>query len=81
MPKHIPITQARVNLGAFVKRVRVNKETFILEKDGYPVAGLVDIDLLEDLLELQSESINKELVNSQNEVVSNTLKEAKTIFE
>ena len=49
----IPITKARINLGAVVKRVRVNKEYFILEKDGIPVAGLMDIDEFEDYLEMQ----------------------------
>lgn len=80
MPKHIPITEARINLGSFVRRVRVNKETFILEKDGFPVAGLIDIDLLEDLLELQSKSINDELQVSQKEVERGELKDARSII-
>jgi hypothetical protein len=80
MTKNIPITEARINLGAIVKRVRVNKETFILEKDGFPVAGLVDIDLLEDLLELQSKKINDELLVSQKEAVKGELKDARSII-
>ena len=40
----LPLTQARVNLGAVVKRARLYKEYFVLEKDGIPVAGLMDID-------------------------------------
>ena len=47
----IPITQARINLGSIVKRVRLDKEYFVLEKDGYPVAGVMDIDEFEDFLE------------------------------
>src|SRR6266566_3373867 len=35
---HLPITKARINLGQVVRRVVRNKEYFILEKDGIPVA-------------------------------------------
>jgi hypothetical protein len=49
----LPPTQARVNLGTVVKRARLQKEYFVLEKDGIPVAGLMDIDAFEDHLELQ----------------------------
>lgn len=80
MPTHIPITKARVNLGSFIKRVRINKETFILEKDGFPVAGLIDVDLLEDLLELQSKLANEQLNQSKLEADSGELKEAKLII-
>ena len=40
MVHRLPITKARINLGQVVKRVHVNKEYFILEKDGIPVAGI-----------------------------------------
>ena len=30
----LPITQARINLGALAKRVHLNKEYLVLEKDG-----------------------------------------------
>jgi PHD/YefM family antitoxin component YafN of YafNO toxin-antitoxin module len=53
MVQHLPITQARINLGALVKRVHLNKEYFILEKDGIPVAAIIDVDEFEDYLELQ----------------------------
>ena len=44
MVNRIPITEARVNLGAVVKRVHLNGEYFILEKDGIPVAGIMGAD-------------------------------------
>lgn len=56
---HVAITKARVNLGQLVKRVHVNKEYFILEKDGIPVAGIMDADELEDYLELQDPKVRK----------------------
>jgi hypothetical protein len=53
----IPITKARVNLGALVTRVHLNKEYIILEKDGVPIAGIMDIDECEDYLELQDPKV------------------------
>lgn len=48
MVKTIPITKARINLGAIVERVRTKGERVILEKGGIPVATLVDMELIED---------------------------------
>ena len=55
--QHLPITQARINLGALVKRIHLNKEYVILEKDGIPVAGVMNIDEFEDYLGLQDPKI------------------------
>ena len=41
MVHRLPVTKARVNLGQVVRRVHVNKEYFILEKDGIPVVGIL----------------------------------------
>ncbi len=49
MTKNIPISKARVNLGAVVKGVRENGDVVVLEKDGIPVASIVGVDLVEDL--------------------------------
>lgn len=49
MTKNIPISKARVNLGAVVKGVREKGDVVILEKDGIPVASIVDVDLVEDM--------------------------------
>lgn len=50
---HLAITKARINLGQVVRRVARDKEYFILEKDGIPVAGLLGADELEDYLEMR----------------------------
>src|SRR5205807_10222882 len=63
----LPITKARVNLGQVVKRAHVNREYFILEKDGIPVAGLMDADELEDYLELRDPKVRKHIRNSHAE--------------
>ena len=57
----IPITKARINLGQIVRRAHLNKEYFILEKDGTPVAGIMDVDELEDYLELQDPELKKQI--------------------
>jgi len=62
--QRIPITKARVNLGQVVRRVHVNKEYFVLEKDGIPVAGILDIDELEDYLELRDPSVRRQIRES-----------------
>lgn len=57
----IPITKARVNLGQVVRRAHLNKECFILEKDGIPVAGIIDVNELEDYLELRDPKLQKHI--------------------
>lgn len=48
--KRLPLTKARINLGALVKRAHLGNECFILEKDGIPIAGLMGIDEFKDYL-------------------------------
>src|SRR5215475_3852642 len=66
----LPITQARINLGAVVKRVHLNKEYIILEKDGIPIAGLMDIDEFEDYLELQDPQVRAHIHTSNEEYLA-----------
>ena len=70
MVTSIPITKARINLGALVKRVHLNKEYFILEKDGIPIAGLMDIDEFEDYLELKDPKIREHIRKSYQEYLT-----------
>ena len=65
--QRLPITQARINLGALVKRVHLNKEYFILEKDGIPVAAIMDVDEFEDYLELQDPKVRNHIRRSYQE--------------
>ncbi|MGH9787149.1 MAG: type II toxin-antitoxin system Phd/YefM family antitoxin [Candidatus Acidiferrales bacterium] len=61
MISRIPITKARINLGQLARRVHVNKEYFILEKDGIPVAGLMDAEELEDYLEVRDPKVQEHI--------------------
>ena len=49
----MPVTEARNNLGKVVRRVHIDKETFILEKDGIPIAALMNIVEFEGYLDTQ----------------------------
>ncbi len=64
MVQRLPLTKARIYLGALVKRVHLNKEYVILEKDGIPVAGVMDIDEFEDYLELQDPKVREDIRKS-----------------
>ena len=61
MVKIIPITKARINLGEVIKRVHLNKENFVLEKGGIPVAAILDIDEFEDWLEMKDPKIKEQI--------------------
>jgi hypothetical protein len=65
--RRIPITKARINLGQVARRAHVNREYFILEKDGIPVAGLLSADELEDYLEMQEPGIKAQIRKSSQE--------------
>lgn len=70
MVQHLPITKARINLGQLARRVRNNKEYFILEKDGIPVIGIMDPDELEDYLELRDPKVKARIRKSHQEYLA-----------
>jgi prevent-host-death family protein len=67
MVKTIPITKARINLGEVIKRVHLNKENFVLEKGGIPVAAILDIDEFEDWLEMKDPKIKEQIRQGHEE--------------
>ena len=64
----MPITKARINLGAVVRRVHLNKEYIILEKGGIPVAGIMDADELEDYLEVHDPDVQRQIEQSNEDI-------------
>jgi PHD/YefM family antitoxin component YafN of YafNO toxin-antitoxin module len=66
----LPITQARINLGALVKRIHLNKDYVILEKDGIPIAGVMSIDEFEDYLELRDPKVRAHIRASNAEYLA-----------
>src|SRR5437899_70805 len=63
----MPLTKARINLGQVVRRVHVNREYFILEKDGIPVAGIMSVADMEDYLEMLDPGVKKQIEKSSTE--------------
>src|SRR6266849_3855142 len=68
MVHHLPITKARINLGQVVGRVVRNKEYFILEKDGIPVAGILGADELESYLDLHNPKVKHAIEKSNQDI-------------
>ena len=67
MIHHLPITEARRNLGGLVRRLHKKGEYFVLVKDGIPVAALMDPDELDDYLDLQDPAIRKTLTQGEQD--------------
>lgn len=65
--ERLPLTKARINLGAVVKRAHLGNEYFILEKDGIPIAGLMGIAEFEDYLDLRNPTIRRHIQRSREE--------------
>lgn len=72
----IPITRARINLGQVARRVHINKEYFILEKDGIPVAAIMNVEELEDYLELKDPALKRHIRKSYQEYQRGKAREA-----
>ncbi len=64
MVRRMPLTKVRTNLGKVVKQVHLKHEYVILEKDGIPVAALMDIDEFEDYLEANDSAVKQAIAES-----------------
>jgi antitoxin (DNA-binding transcriptional repressor) of toxin-antitoxin stability system len=76
----IPITKARNNLGALIQRVHLNKEYLILEKDGIPIAGIMDIDEFEDYLEFQNPKVRAIIAKGHQEYLAGKSRPAEELL-
>ncbi len=76
----IPITKARTNLGAIVKRVHLNKEYFILEKDGIPIVGIMDVDEFEDYLEVRDSKVRAFIAKGRQEYLAGKSRPAEELL-
>jgi PHD/YefM family antitoxin component YafN of YafNO toxin-antitoxin module len=80
MVHRLPITKARINLGQVARRVHLNKEYVILEKDGIPIAGLMDADELEDYLELRDPNVQRTIRQSAQDVRAGRTRPASSLL-
>lgn len=79
--QRLPITKARVNLGQLARRAHVNKEYFILEKDGIPVIGILDADELEDYLELRDARVGAAIRQSNADLKAGRVRPAAVLLK
>ncbi len=61
MIHRVALTDAQNNLGSLVRRARHDRECFILEEDGVPVAGILNFEEMEDYLELQNQPLRRQI--------------------
>ncbi len=80
MVQRLPLTQARNTLGAVVKRVHLKKEYVILEKDGIPLAGVMDIDEFEDYLELRDPKVRAAIAKGRQEYLAGKSRPARSLL-
>jgi len=80
MINHLPITQARINLGQLAKRAHLKGEYFILEKDGIPVIGIMGADELEDYLELRDPKVKAQIRQSNLDVRAGKVQPAENVL-
>jgi len=75
------MTQARNHLGELVRRVDLNGEYFIFEKDGIPVAGLMNIEEFEDYLELRDPKVQAQIQKSHRAYRAGKSRPAEMLLE
>ncbi len=63
----LPITKARINLGGVVRQAYIQKKSFLLEKGGIPVAGILGIDDFEDWLDLSNPQLKQDIQKGYKE--------------
>jgi hypothetical protein len=77
----IPLTKARINLGQVVRRAHVNREYFILEKDGIPVAGIMNVDDMEDYLEQQDGALKEQIRTGYQDYLGGRTRDARDFLK
>jgi hypothetical protein len=63
----IPITEARTSLRQIARRAHEEKSYFILEDRGQPIAGIMDVDELEDYLDVHDPKLQEQIRQSYQE--------------
>jgi prevent-host-death family protein len=66
-PRRLPVTKARVNLGAVLRHVHEDKVPIILERNGEPVAVILDVDEYEDRLDLHDPAVKAAIDESRRQ--------------
>lgn len=67
MPKAVETTKLRNNLASAIAEVNKKKDFMIITRNGEPVAGIVDLDLLEDIEAAKSKNFIKSIKESREQ--------------
>jgi PHD/YefM family antitoxin component YafN of YafNO toxin-antitoxin module len=78
--QRLPISRARLNLDAVVKRVQIESEYVVLQQDGVSVAAVMNIDEFEDYLELQDPKVRADIAQSRKEIEAGTSRPAEELL-
>jgi hypothetical protein len=65
----------RMNLGQVVRRVHVNREYLILEKDGIAVVAIMQVDDLEHYLDQQDEGLQEQIKTGYQDYLAGSTRE------
>lgn len=68
MIKTITAMQARKNFGDYLNKVSFGQQSFIIERQNAPMAALISIDELEDLLEINNPRIQEKINATEKEM-------------
>ncbi|OGY21894.1 MAG: hypothetical protein A2113_01030 [Candidatus Woykebacteria bacterium GWA1_44_8] len=68
MPKAIETTKLRNNLASAIAEVNKNKDFMVITKKGEPVAGIVDLDLLEDIEASKSKAFIESIKEAREQI-------------
>ena len=68
MPKVIETTKLRNNLASAIAEVNKKKDFMVITRKGEPVAGIVDLDLLEDIEAAKSKNFIKSMKEAREQI-------------
>jgi prevent-host-death family protein len=68
MPKFIETTKLRSNLAAAIREVNERNDFLVVTKKGEPVAGIIDLDTLEDLEASRSKTFIKSIKEARDQI-------------
>ncbi len=70
MPRAIETTKLRNNLASAITEINKKKDFMVITKNGEPIAGIVDLGLLEDIEASQSRKFINSLKEAREQIKS-----------
>ena len=77
----IPITKGRPDLRQVARQVHSKQGYIILEENGKPIAGVMDIAEMEDYLELQDPKLKKQIEEGYQAYLKGNCKDAAELLQ